>query len=149
MGSDAAQNNFNHIEEFQPVQTVSLNTIKNINKLKPKNCHNNNWIKTLHTAVEVTKNYSQGNTLHLLCIGTKSLTTIDTTELNKSEQMILNLVNQVAGGYMTFNQTLPSARIFGVKDKKAMAWKCDLEIRDIKIKINAYILAKEKPSNPL
>ncbi|KAF7995240.1 hypothetical protein HCN44_004712 [Aphidius gifuensis] len=57
MGSDAAQNNFNHIEEFQPVQTVSLDTIKNINKLKPKNCHNNNWIKTLHTAVEVTKSY--------------------------------------------------------------------------------------------
>ncbi|KAF7995241.1 hypothetical protein HCN44_004713 [Aphidius gifuensis] len=49
---------------------------------------------------------------------------------------------------MTFNQTLPSVRIYGVKDKKAMAWKCDLEIRDIKIKINAYILAKEKLSNP-
>ncbi|KAF7997327.1 hypothetical protein HCN44_005604 [Aphidius gifuensis] len=180
MGSHAAQNNFDNIEEFQPVQTVSIDTIKNINKIKPKNCHNKNWIKALHTAVELAKSECLGSlrttlimlsdylpsdvlnaadmekvsnsilreTLHLLCIGTKSLTTIDTAELNKSEKMILDLVEQVSGGYMTFNQTLPSFRIFGVKDKKPMAWKCDLEISDIKIKINAYILAKEEPSIP-
>lgn len=46
---------------------------------------------------------------------------------------------------MTFNKTLPSFRVFGVKDKKLSAWKCDLEICDIKIRINAYILVtKEK-----
>ncbi|KAF7997311.1 hypothetical protein HCN44_005588 [Aphidius gifuensis] len=53
-GSHAAQNNFNNIEEFQPVQAVSIDTIK------PKNCYNKNWIKALHTAVEVAKSECLG-----------------------------------------------------------------------------------------
>lgn len=55
MGSDGAQDNSNNIEEFQRVQTVSIDIIKKINKIKPKTCHNKNWIKALHTAVKVAR----------------------------------------------------------------------------------------------
>lgn len=44
---------------------------------------------------------------------------------------------------MTFENTLPSLRIFGMKERRPLAWNVDLEISDIKIKTSTYLLVSK------
>lgn len=65
---------------------------------------------------------------------------LNDTVADRSRALMSQIIDQTNGIFCTFDEIMPKLVVWEKKQKRRMAWKCDLEIGSkIRIKIAAYI----------
>lgn len=79
-----------------------------------------------------------------------SQTITKNTVRKKSESIFMGLIERCDGTLCSFSEAIPQLVYFDKKQRRRVAWNCDLEIgQNFAIKIAAYIYVSETTSNTL
>ncbi|XP_034946884.1 uncharacterized protein [Chelonus insularis] len=100
-------------------------------------CPNTNELNE-NTRVDLS-NTIVDKTIQFLWIGSKELNDLSENDLNESEKKLMNFCSLVLGTYMSFSHVLSKLEFYGTTTTNPTAWKCNLEIGELRIPTAIYL----------